>query len=105
VVTGILRDQLGFDGLVMTDDLGAMQAVTAHYTTRQAAVMAINAGVDMLLIVGDQAKEVTSRDALLDALADGTLAHDRLVDAARHVLEAKARFGLLGGDGEPAFSC
>jgi beta-N-acetylhexosaminidase len=105
VVTGILRDRLGFDGLVMTDDIGAMQAVTGHYTTRQAAVMAINAGVDMLLIVGDQAKEITSRDALLDALQAGTLSHDRLLDAVRHVLEAKARFGLLGGDGEPAFTC
>jgi len=82
-----------------------MQAVTGHYTTRQAAVMAINAGVDMLLIVGDQAKEIISRDALLDALAAGTLTRDRLMDAVRHVLEAKARFGLLGGDGEPAFTC
>ncbi len=105
VVTGILRDRLGFDGLVMTDDIGAMQAVTAHYTTRQAVVMAIDAGVDMLLIVGDQAKELTSREALLAALADGTLSRDRLMDAVTHVLEAKARFGLLGGDGEPALSC
>jgi len=105
VVTGILHERLGYDGLVMTDDIGAMQAVPGHYTTRQAAVMAINAGVDMLLIVGDQAKEITSRDALLDALAAGTLTRDRLMDAVRHVLEAKARFGLLGGDGEPAFTC
>jgi beta-N-acetylhexosaminidase len=105
VVTGILRERLGFDGLVMTDDIGAMQAVTGHYSTRQAAVMAITAGVDMLLIVGDQAKEITSRDALLRALADGTLSRDRLMDAVHHVLAAKARFGLLGGDGEPAFTC
>lgn len=105
VVTGVLRGLLGFEGLVMTDDIGEMQAVTAHYSTRQAAVMAINAGVDLLLITGDQAREIASRDALLDALAAGTLSRDRLMDAVRHVLEAKARFGILGGEGEPAASC
>jgi beta-N-acetylhexosaminidase len=105
IVTGLLRERLGFDGLVMTDDVGSMEAVTAHYNAGQAAVMAITAGVDMVLIVGDQAKEIVSRDALLEALATGALSRDRLMDAVRHVLEAKARFGLLGGDPPPAGIC
>jgi beta-N-acetylhexosaminidase len=96
---------LGFAGLVMTDDIGGMQAVTGRYTARQAAVMAIKAGVDMLLIVGPSATEIASQDALLEALASGALSRSRLMDAVEHVLEAKARFGLLGGARPPLHGC
>ncbi len=97
IVTGLLGKNLGYGGLVMTDDLGAMQAVTARYTPAQAAVKALNAGEDMLLITGDVATERVYRNALLAALASGALPRARLMDAVRHVLYAKARFGLLGG--------
>jgi beta-N-acetylhexosaminidase len=105
VVDGILRTRLGFDGLVMTDDVGSMQAVTGNYTAGVAAVMAISAGVDMLMVVRDSRTQVESRDALLDALASGALSRARLMDAVVHILEAKARYGLLGGAGLPLHAC
>lgn len=105
IIHGLLRDRLGFHGLVMTDDLGAMAAITSKYSPAQAAVMAIEAGADMLIITGDIAHQTVYRDALLAALHSGQLPRARLMEAVRHVLQAKARFGLLGGGGPPAVAC
>lgn len=105
VVQGLLRDHVGFHGLVMTDDLGEMAAITSNYTPAEAAVMAISAGVDMLVISGDVAHQLAYRDAIVQGLASGTLSRVRVLDAVKHVLEAKARFGLLGGPGAPSQPC
>ncbi len=105
VVQGLLRDHVGFHGLVMTDDLGEMAAITSNYTPADAAVMAISAGVDMLLISGDVAHQLAYRDAIVQGLASGALSRVRVLDAVTHVLEAKAHFGLLGGPGAPAHPC
>lgn len=104
VVQGLLRDRLGYHGLVITDDLAMMAAITASYTPAEAALMAIAGGVDVLLVtdVGDQAAYL---DAIVDGLASGALLRDRVMDAVTHVLEAKARFGLLGGEGQPPSGC
>ena len=53
IVTGLLRDELGWDGLVLTDDMGAMDAITDRYGPGEAAVLAVAAGVDLLIIVRD----------------------------------------------------
>lgn len=97
VVTGLLRERLGFDGLVISDDLAAMQAITDRYSPGEAAVGAITAGVDMLIIGGDLDRQHAARDALLDALGTGALSRERLGEALRHVLTVKARFGILAG--------
>ena len=105
IVTGILRDRLGFRGLVISDDIGAMDAITDGYTPGEAAVRAIAAGVDLLIIVKDGENQVAARDGLLAALRDGSLPRERVLDAARHVLEAKARLGLLDGVQPPVTGC
>lgn len=105
VISGILRGDLGFDGLVISDDLAAMAAITDNFGPGEAAVLAIGAGVDMLIVVGDLERQTVTRDALLAALASGELARDRVMDAVRQVLEAKARAGVLGGEPEPVPGC
>lgn len=105
IVTGILREDLGFDGLVLSDDTAAMAAITDDFTPAEAAVMAIGAGVDMLIIGGDLERQRQMRDALVAALASGALARERVADAARHVLAVKARFGMLGGQPDPEPGC
>jgi beta-N-acetylhexosaminidase len=97
IVTGLLRDDLGYDGLVITDDLGAMAAITSRYPPGVAAVRAIRAGVDMLIIVRSGRNQVRARDALLRALASGRLDRERVVASVRRILMVKARFGLLDG--------
>ena len=105
IMTGLLREKLGFDGLVLTDDLAAMKAITDHYSPGQAAVRAVKAGVDLLIIGGGLARQRESRDALLSALASGELERERFDEAVRHVLQTKARFGLLGGPEPPEAAC
>ena len=101
IIGGILRDDLGFDGLVLTDDLGpGMAAVTDAVPPGDAAVASLKAGVDMLMVIGDRERQTIMRDALLAALTSGELPRERVIDAVRHILTAKAQAGLLGG--EPA---
>jgi len=105
VMTGLLRDTLGFRGLVVSDDLAGMRAITDHFAPGEAAVRAVQAGVDMLIVGGGLPRQVESRDALLAALRSGTLSRERVDDAVRHVLQVKARFGLLGGSVAPSADC
>jgi beta-N-acetylhexosaminidase len=105
VMTGLLRDTLGFRGLVLSDDLAGMRAITDHFAPGEAAVRAVQAGVDMLIVGGGLPRQVESRDALLAALRSGALGRERVEDAVRHVLQVKARFGLLGGPVAPSADC
>ncbi|MFV0254507.1 MAG: glycoside hydrolase family 3 N-terminal domain-containing protein [Beutenbergiaceae bacterium] len=77
-----LRDQLGFTGVAVTDALD-MGALTATWSSEQIAVMALNAGADLLLVPGDVA---AAHGGIMDALADGTLSRDRLTQAAGRVI-------------------
>ena len=105
VMTGLLRDKLGFRGLAVSDDLGAMKAITDNFSPGEAAVRSVRAGVDLLIIGGDLARQRQSRDAVLTALSSGELGHDRLDEAIRRVLRVKARFGLLGGPAAEEVGC
>jgi beta-N-acetylhexosaminidase len=90
VVTGLLRDQLGYDGIVITDALN-MGAVANNYTSGEAAVRAIQAGCDMLLCVSDVQSAV---DALLQAVADGTISESRIDESVVRILDAKIAYGI-----------
>ena len=90
IVTGLLREQLGFKGLVVTDSL-LMDAISAMTGPGEASVKALLAGADLLL---DPANVREAAAALKAGLANGTVPRARLVDAARRVLEYKARLGL-----------
>lgn len=93
VATGLLRDQLGFEGVAITDDLGS-GAVRSSDPVPKAAVRALAAGAD-LLQVGSASDQAGVREAILQALADGALPQARLEEAAGRVLELKRRQGLL----------
>jgi beta-N-acetylhexosaminidase len=89
----LLRDDLGFDGLVVTDALD-MDAVARTWTTPGAAVLAIAAGADAVCVSGEQCDEeiveACSR-ALVDAVKDGRLPDERLADAADRVRRLASR--------------
>ncbi|MCO8271379.1 glycoside hydrolase family 3 protein [Actinoplanes sp. TRM 88003] len=93
VITGLLRDKIGFDGLVISDDLGAARAVTA-VPPAQRAVRFVAAGGDMVLtIVPSDAAPMAG--ALIDKAESDQAFRVRVDDAARHVLETKKKAGLL----------
>ena len=95
IATDLLRDQLGYPGPAITDDLGA-GAVKATYKVPAAATMAIAAGADLLQI-DSPADQTGVREALLHAVSSGVLPEARLQEAAGRVLELKRRMGLLKG--------
>jgi beta-N-acetylhexosaminidase len=94
VTTGLLRDELGFDGVAITDDLGA-GAVRSGYSVPKAAVAALAAGADLVRIDAPE-DQVGVREAIIAAVGDGTLPLDRLQQAAARVLELKRARGLTG---------
>ena len=95
VVTGLLRDQLGYQGVAITDDLGA-GAVRSGTSVAKAAVAALAAGADLLRIDAP-ADQAGVQAAIVDAVAAGELPQERLEQAAGRVLELKRSRGLLGG--------
>ncbi|MGD8200789.1 glycoside hydrolase family 3 protein [Ornithinimicrobium sp. W1679] len=84
VVEGMLRDDLGFDGLVVTDALN-MAAVADRYGPGQASVEALRAGADVVLMPADP---LSARDAIVAAVGDGTLDEDRLDEAVARQIAA-----------------
>lgn len=92
ISTGLLRGQLGFRGLAITDDL-ASPAIASPIP--DAAVQAIAAGSDMVFISGGPAEQEAAYRRLLDAARRGELEPGRIDEALRRVLRAKAEVRLL----------
>ncbi len=93
IITGLLREKLGFTGLVMSDDLGAGVAVSA-VPPGDRAVRFVAAGGDMVLTIR-AADAAPMASALLAKAGKDPAFRARLTDAARHVLRAKQKAGLL----------
>ncbi|MPY57794.1 glycoside hydrolase family 3 protein [Streptomyces spongiae] len=92
ILTGLLRAELGFQGVIVTDAL-EMGAIADEIGEAAGAVAAIAAGADQIVIARpDPALWLRCRDGLLDAMADGTLDPARVVDAARRVDALAERF-------------
>ena len=89
----LLRREVGFDGVIVTDALN-MGGITSYGDTGSIAVRALGSGVDLLLLPPQPARAI---EAVVDAARDGRLSIERIEDAARRVLTLKARLGLYGG--------
>lgn len=87
IITGILRNELGYNGIVITDALN-MAAVTDYYESDVAAIMALKAGADMVLMPEnfEQAYE-----GVLNAVWDGTISEERVNDSLKRIYRVKLR--------------
>lgn len=90
ILTGLLRATMGFRGLIVTDAM-EMGGVTSLFPPTEAALRAILAGVDIVLLPLEPAKVV---EFLVDAARTGRLPTGRVDESVRRILEAKARIGL-----------
>jgi beta-glucosidase-like glycosyl hydrolase/CubicO group peptidase (beta-lactamase class C family) len=90
VLTGVLREEMKFDGIIVTDALD-MGGVTSRYPPAEVAVRSIEAGADMLLVPPILDSAVT---ALKAAVASGRISVKRLDESVTRILRAKARLGL-----------
>lgn len=87
ILTGLLRQELGYEGLIVTDGM-EMQAIASAYGIERGSVLALAAGADAICVGGGLADEETVlrlRDALVDAVRTGELPEERLADAAARV--------------------
>ncbi|MFJ1593207.1 glycoside hydrolase family 3 protein [Kitasatospora albolonga] len=87
ILTGLLRQELGYDGLIVTDGV-EMEAISKTYGIERGSVLAIAAGADAICVGGGLADEETVlalRDALVAAVRGGELSEERLADAAARV--------------------
>lgn len=91
VVTGILRDELGFHGVAVTDAMD-MGAITENYTSAQAATMALNAGMDMILMPKNPEE---AYQAILKAVQNGTISQERLDTSVLRILTLKYKYDLF----------
>lgn len=93
IVTQLLRDQFGYDGVVLTDDL-EMRAIVDHYGIADAAVRAIQAGCDVLLICKDRGREVEAFEAIEQSVAAGDITMERLDQSVARIQRLKQRYVL-----------
>ena len=90
LTTALLRRELGFDGIIVTDSL-SMGAITKGYPKAEGAVRAVKAGADVALTPPDPRAAI---DAIVDAVGRGEITAARIDDSVRRLLRAKHRLGL-----------
>lgn len=93
-ITGILRDQFGYDGVVITDAL-YMQGISKKWNLGQAAVLALQAGNDMLLGANGSYQMLEMINAIKAALQDGQLTKARIDQSAQRIIALKLQYHLL----------
>lgn len=94
ILTRQLRRELGFEGVIITDDM-TMGAITNQWPADEAAVRAIQAGADILLFAAEPNVAMEARDRILEAVAAGDITEDRIDESVTRILELKQKQGLL----------
>lgn len=94
VVTGVLRQQLGFQGVIMTDSL-TMEGILAYATASQAAAMAVEAGADLLMGASTPSDVASMIDGIKQAINNGDISQQQIDDSVRRILTMKYNMGLL----------
>lgn len=90
-ILGLLRQELGFEGIIITDAMN-MGAITEAFSPGESAVMAVEAGVDIILMPANLEEAC---QGLLEAVSSGEITEERLEESVRRILEVKYEAGLL----------
>lgn len=85
LITDILRGELGYEGVVITDALN-MSAISEYYSSEQAAIMALKAGCDMILMPENFLQAYAG---VMSAVADGTISEQRINDSLKRIYRMK----------------
>lgn len=84
ITTKILREYFGFDGLIMTDDM-MMKAVSDRWGLQESAIMAVEAGADVILVCGDGDVVLSVQQALVKAVQSGRLTEERIEQSNKRI--------------------
>lgn len=99
ILTGLLREKMGFQGLVITDDM-EMNAISKRYSLDEAAVRAVKAGADIVLISTHGRSIDLIREGLWQAVKEGRISEERINRSVERILEAKLRYRVMDIDRE-----
>ncbi len=91
IITGVLRNELGYHGIIITDAMN-MGAITEYYKSDVAAIMALKAGADMVLMPENFEE---AYQGVLDAVVDGTVSEERINDSLRRIYRVKLKSRVL----------
>lgn len=94
ILTDLLRGDLGFDGLIITDDM-EMNAIDKRYSASEAAVMAVEAGADMVLSLWKYQNQVKVCNALVAAVKSGRISEARIDQSVERILKYKKAVGVF----------
>jgi len=94
----LLREDLGFDGVVVTDDL-AMAGATGGGTPARAAVRAVKAGADLLIVSSPPPQQAAAYDAVVAAVESGEIPRALIRDSVERVMEVKKEYPLYRAEG------
>ena len=97
VAIELLREELGFGGVVVTDDL-IMEGARRGGTTADAALRAVQAGVDLLMISGPPEDQAAAYDAVVAAVESGEIPRERIDASVERIEDVKDRYPLYSGD-------
>lgn len=93
VITDMLRDDLGFDGVVVTDDL-TMEAITDNYDIGEAALQSVKAGGDLMLVAHDYDSVQKVFDTLKEAVENGELSEERIDESVERIQNLKDKYDV-----------
>lgn len=93
IITGMLRNKLGFQGVIITDDM-TMGAIEKHYNINQAAVKAVKAGADIVLVAFNPRQQISVLKSLKHAVITGEISKQQLNDSVRRIIRLKKKFKL-----------
>ena len=98
-INNILREQLGFQGVVVSDDM-QMGAITESYSFDEAIIRAVNAGCDLLIIsnnssVYDESAPYRTRDIIFNAVKQGRISYDRIIESSDRIYTLKKKFDII----------
>nr|WP_305121007.1 beta-N-acetylhexosaminidase [Saccharibacillus sp. JS10] len=90
IITDLLRDQLGFEGVVITDDL-TMGAITENYGLGEASVHAVQAGSDILLVAHEADNAIAAIEAVKKAVQDGKISEEQINQSVERIIALKQK--------------
>lgn len=91
ILTGLLREEMGYRGIIVTDGLN-MKAIADHYGMGEAAVRSVEAGADLILALGPIADQKAAFQALLEAARSGRISEARIDESLERLFAAKRKF-------------
>jgi len=92
-ISDILRNELGFTGVVITDDLH-MEAITKHYSVGDAAIKAVQAGADVVLVCHSLDEQEQAMNALVNAVKTGQISEERINESIKRIAMLKQHYDL-----------